>query len=239
MSDSISIFMVRFVISHTGASGFLGVDNSNPHNSVPFAWADRTEAEAEVTRMQELYSVNTYEVVTIDPRGLTAALGFDATLMARHEADIERLTKNVLYEQGELATALATITDLRDTNVTLSRNIEALHDQLRDARQHHQDDLDIVSRELNDEADARSWCDEYDEGMRSLDRKLRGNLTFRSRDYDVTTRYTFDITHRVTATSSDDAEADELGKAQLIDKLAHAVRHGEYDSESPNAELAD
>ena len=73
------------------------------------------------------------------------------------------------------------------------------------ARSGHASDIEKIGIALQEEAESRGWCSEYDEFVEGLNGGLTYDLPVREREYEVEIEATYRMTVTVTARSEDEA----------------------------------
>lgn len=105
----------------------------------------------------------------------------------------------------------------------LLRSAQQRNSTLREA---HEQDIERIGRALIEQADSRDWCSEYDEIVKSLNRRLNVPLPTREKDYTVT----FTVTVSVTAVGRD--EAREMANEMMSNASYGCSGSFDYDCES-------
>lgn len=102
---------------------------------------------------------------------------------------------------------------------SLTRNSTLLNNY-NDAVSKHRADIAKIAEYLHEEAESRNWCDEYDEFLAAVNKRLVFPLPEFEREWDVSATITITGTVRVSALSADEAEdtaRDEIGSSVYID----------------------
>lgn len=94
--------------------------------------------------------------------------------------------------------------------------------QVSRVRAEHASDIEVIGNALQEEAESRDWCSEYDEFVEGVNMRLSMELPVREREYEVEIDVTYRMTVSVTARSEDEAlEAAE--EEEVVDHdSAHA-----------------
>lgn len=129
------------------------------------------------------------------------------------------------------------MTDMQPTQTvpsqTMINALEArnasLVNQLGIARTNHQEDIDRIGRALLAKAEERSWCDEYDEFVDSLNDDLTRPLVTRQRDFTVELTYTVVIRQDICSTTFD--KAVEQAREDIEGQLDNFADVHTYDLE--------
>lgn len=151
---------------------------------------------ATVALLDRPADVQVEEPAPVDPAQVEAEL----------RAKVEEYEERIRGYEAAINTANAAITRHAET-------IESQRSRLTDAIQKHKRDIALIGEALLDTADRREWCDEYDEAVESLNRKLHEKLPTREREYTVTVEIT------VTGHNVDEAR----------DSVHNMLRHENYD----------
>lgn len=108
----------------------------------------------------------------------------------------------------------------------LRTQLDTCQSSLRQAEQRHEQDIERIGSRLNEEAESRGWCTEFDDIVRELNGRLHVELPLRTKTYEVTYDVTVTVTVSVDATDEDDADSEAALNA--ID-IIQAVRDGAYE----------
>jgi len=104
------------------------------------------------------------------------------------------------------------ITQYQQQVQSFQSRIATLEQEARERRVQHERDILIVGDRLNQEAEDRDWCEDYDDIVDALNARLTVKLPLRDRTetYTVTIRATMTATltysHEVEASNADDAQ---------------------------------
>ena len=128
---------------------------------------------------------------------------------------------------------------LKETISNLNEVLESERTRLRETRANFDRSMEIISGRLNEEAENRGWCDEFDRIIEDVNRTLPGPfyLEKRQREYEVTWTETYTVTvHRsaiIMATADDDAisQVQDWDEADSYD-IKEAIDNGNYEYES-------
>lgn len=148
-----------------------------------------------------------------------------------------------IEEVAESAAMVEPVVEVVDPKDTAIKN---LREQINRAAAAHQDDIERISKELNEQAEERGWCTDFDAIVSRLNRDLTVLLPVREREYDVKVEqeYLVKITRtiRVTATTEDEAldkaeeMADEYGNSELYDHITEDdSMDGRFQGQSANS----
>ena len=139
-------------------------------------------------------------------------------------------------EAVEVSPEVAT---LRGTIANLNETLDSERTRLRETRANFDRSMEIISGRLNEEAENRGWCDEFDRIIEDVNSDLPGPfyLEKRQREYEVTWTETYTVTvHRsatIMATDNDDAisQVQDWDEADSYD-IKEAIDNGNYEYES-------
>lgn len=106
---------------------------------------------------------------------------------------------------------------LRDTLANSQEALENARQTIRDIRNKFSNSMEIISRQINEEADSRGWCDEFERIVDDVNSDLPGPFYLEKRN--KTFRVTWTEEYRVTVHRSADIEAksDELAIEEAQD----------------------
>jgi hypothetical protein len=105
----------------------------------------------------------------------------------------------LLHERGHTIDSLRT-----DLENEVAAHIKA-RAAVEAAKQSHAADVAVITSWLQNEAQERDWCDEYDDCVEAVNHKLTIKLPSRKRDYTVTMRVSYVLTRNVHVASADEA----------------------------------
>lgn len=93
---------------------------------------------------------------------------------------------------------------------------------IKTRRDNHEEDIRRIGESLISEAEARSWCDDFDTWVDNINQRLCVELPTRRREYTVTADYNVRIRATVLAVSEDDAIE--------VFRENHSLEQGRWDS---------
>jgi hypothetical protein len=94
------------------------------------------------------------------------------------------------------------------TPVTSATEVEQLKAELAEAKRKHEADIKAIAERLNQEAEDRDWCGEYDGLVADLNADLYVELPLRKREFEVT----FTFTQTVTVEAADEEDAKDRAR---------------------------
>lgn len=102
---------------------------------------------------------------------------------------------------------------LKETHRDTVRELDELRNELQLARIRHEDDIRRISDAINEEANRRKWCEDFDEFVETLNADLHMPLKVREREFEVTMEIREVVSIMVTATSEE--HAHEAAEEQI------------------------
>ena len=139
-------------------------------------------------------------------------------------------------EAVEVSPEVAT---LRGTIANLNETLDSERTRLRETRANFDRSMEIISGRLNEEAENRGWCDEFDRIIEDVNGDLPGPfyLERRKREFEVDWTETYTVTVRRSAiimAESDEEAIDEVrdwDEADTYD-IKEAIDSGNYEFDS-------
>lgn len=153
------------------------------------------------------------------------ALVMNAERGAEREHTVETPAQAVTRLLAELDQSKAEAARLTERGTAAIEHNAILDRYLTQSREDHRQDIALIGETLMEEAEARNWCEQYDEAVATMNERLNVELPTRSRPYTVAVNVT--VTVSVSATSDDDAisQAESIMETveNRIDRTADAV----------------
>lgn len=144
-------------------------------------------------------------------------LSDNATLSSELEAVKAKLaeTESLLMSQGE------SVSRQRSTIEMLRREVDTV-------KECHRADIELISQHLLDEAEDRDWCEQFDDFVESINRKLHIELTPRATEHDV--EFVLRFTVQVTARDMEEATEQAWEFAKRVERYADGIDETDHNS---------
>jgi hypothetical protein len=140
--------------------------------------------------------------------------------------------------EQEIVEQVKTVSELQHEVAVLTIARDNLSKLFSEAKSHHHSDIALISEKLNEIADEKSFCSEYDDFVEELNEKLHINLKPRTKEYEVTIRVTRTQTQDITVVVECAYEEDAAEQAFELDWESE-VRDYDWEDEDQSEEVQD
>lgn len=140
-----------------------------------------------------------------------------------------------ITDAGIIEVQQESIAALKAENLDLYAQLDSTRTALQDLRRDIANDSNILSRELNGQADRRGWCDQYDEIIAELNPQF-SVISIAEREIDreieVTFSGSFSFTRYVTVKAATEDQARDMFREQpgkyldVAETIAEEIRFG-------------
>jgi hypothetical protein len=158
-------------------------------------------------------TLDAFEIPTPEQIYAAYRLADTQRAMAVDLLDTERSRTTALIK--EKSDAEVKVEDLQRLNTNQMQRIEALtldvnraQAQVEVTKRAHAEDIATIGEKLLEEAESRSWCEEYDGVIDDINAKLHIELPRRIKDYDVTVYVRVAVSVTVSAYDEDGARSE-------------------------------